>query len=61
MPKFITSGLRDQSVKGALAPMPGVVDKVHVKAGDKVEAGDPVVVIIAMKMEVRSPVVRKSY
>lgn len=41
--------------------MPGVVDKVHVKAGDKVQAGDPVVVIIAMKMEVRSSVITKSF
>ena len=36
----------------AVAPMPGVVDKVIVKAGDRVNAGDPVAVIIAMKMEV---------
>ena len=37
---------------GAVAPMPGVVDKVNVKPGDVVKAGDPVAVIIAMKMEV---------
>ena len=37
---------------GAVAPMPGVVDKVIVKPGDHVKAGDPVAVIIAMKMEV---------
>ena len=36
----------------AVAPMPGVVDKVIVKPGDHVKAGDPVAVIIAMKMEV---------
>ena len=32
--------------------MPGVVDKINVKVGDKVQQGDPVIVIIAMKMEV---------
>lgn len=34
-----------------VSPMPGVCDKVLVKVGDKVEAGMPVAVIIAMKME----------
>ena len=38
---------------GATAPMPGVVDKVVVKPGDNVKHGDALVVIIAMKMEVR--------
>ncbi|XP_069161726.1 methylcrotonoyl-CoA carboxylase subunit alpha, mitochondrial [Procambarus clarkii] len=36
---------------GAVAPMPGVVEKVFVTPGQTVEAGDPLVVIIAMKME----------
>lgn len=36
----------------AVSPMPGVVDKVFVKVGDTVTAGDPLLVIIAMKMEV---------
>lgn len=31
--------------------MPGVCDKILVKAGDHVEANTPVAVIIAMKME----------
>ena len=39
------------SLGGAIAPMPGVVEKVNVKAGDQVNAGDPLVVMIAMKME----------
>lgn len=32
--------------------MPGVVNKVFVNSGDKVTVGDPLMVIIAMKMEV---------
>ena len=35
-----------------MAPMPGVMEKVNVAVGDAVEAGQPLVTIIAMKMEV---------
>ena len=38
---------------GAVAPMPGTVEKVNVAVGDEVKAGDPLVVMIAMKMEVK--------
>lgn len=31
--------------------MPGVIDKMLVKVGDTVKVGDPLAVIIAMKME----------
>ncbi|WCT73894.1 acetyl/propionyl/methylcrotonyl-CoA carboxylase subunit alpha [Sphingomonas naphthae] len=34
-----------------LCPMPGLVTAIHVKAGDKVEAGQPLAVVEAMKME----------
>ena len=34
-----------------IAPMPGLLTRLHVKAGDKVEAGQPVAVMEAMKME----------
>ena len=34
-----------------VAPMPGLVVKVHVAAGDRVEAGQAAVVMEAMKME----------
>jgi propionyl-CoA carboxylase alpha chain len=34
-----------------LAPMPGLLTRLDVKAGDKVEAGQPIAVMEAMKME----------
>lgn len=33
------------------APMPGLIMSIHVSAGDLIEAGDPVFVLSAMKME----------
>jgi biotin carboxyl carrier protein len=40
------------------AQMPGVILKVYVKKGDTVQAGDPLCVLVAMKMEneIRSPI-----
>lgn len=40
------------------AQMPGVILKVYVKEGDEVKAGDPLCVLVAMKMEneIRSPI-----
>ena len=40
------------------AQMPGVILKVYVKQGDEVKAGDPLCVLVAMKMEneIRSPI-----
>jgi len=48
------------------AQMPGVILRVYVKPGDTVKAGDPLCVLVAMKMEneIRSPIdgtVRKVY
>ncbi|MBX3132884.1 MAG: acetyl-CoA carboxylase biotin carboxyl carrier protein subunit [Gemmatimonadaceae bacterium] len=34
-----------------VAPMPGLIVRLHVQVGDQVEAGQPVVVMEAMKME----------
>uniref|UniRef100_A0A0N4ZNH4 Methylcrotonoyl-CoA carboxylase subunit alpha, mitochondrial n=1 Tax=Parastrongyloides trichosuri TaxID=131310 RepID=A0A0N4ZNH4_PARTI len=36
---------------GAKAPMPGIIDKVLVKVGDKIKAGQSLIVMVAMKME----------
>jgi acetyl/propionyl-CoA carboxylase alpha subunit len=54
-----TRAIRDLSAASAgptgpapiLAPMPGLIVRVNVKTGDKVEAGQGVVVMEAMKME----------
>lgn len=35
-----------------LSPLPGLVATVHVSAGDAVSAGDPVVTLQSMKMEI---------
>lgn len=34
-----------------VAPMPGVILKTYVKTGDEVKRGDPLCVLVAMKME----------
>ncbi len=41
----------EQGPAPVLAPMPGLIVRVHVAVGEAVEAGQPVVVMEAMKME----------
>nr|KAF6382836.1 methylcrotonoyl-CoA carboxylase 1 [Pipistrellus kuhlii] len=51
VPKYLSSVSSEGMQAGAIAPMTGTIEKVFVKAGDKVKAGDPLMVMIAMKME----------
>ncbi|XP_007425319.1 methylcrotonoyl-CoA carboxylase subunit alpha, mitochondrial [Python bivittatus] len=57
VPKYLTSMTSGGDQSGAVAPMTGTVDKVFVKPGDKVQVGDALVVMTAMKMEhtIRAP------
>ncbi|XP_076344067.1 methylcrotonoyl-CoA carboxylase 1 [Tachypleus tridentatus] len=50
-PKYLKVGTVGAGTQDAVSPMPGVVEKVYVNDGDTVQQGDPLVVIIAMKME----------
>jgi len=51
VPKYKLSGSGVGSLGDAVAPMPGVIEKVLVEDGSTVAAGDPLIVMIAMKME----------
>ncbi|XP_007094624.2 methylcrotonoyl-CoA carboxylase subunit alpha, mitochondrial isoform X1 [Panthera tigris] len=51
VPKYLSSMRSDGTQEGAIAPMTGTIEKVFVKVGDKVKAGDSLMVMIAMKME----------
>ncbi len=51
-PRFPVAGL-DTVAGGLTAPMPGKVISTHVEAGDRVEAGQLLLVLEAMKMEHR--------
>ncbi|XP_037695700.1 methylcrotonoyl-CoA carboxylase subunit alpha, mitochondrial [Choloepus didactylus] len=51
VPKYLSLVSSDGNQGGAIAPMTGTIEKVFVKSGDKVKAGDSLMVMIAMKME----------
>ncbi len=38
-----------------MSPLPGLVANVHVKVGDAIAAGEPVVTLQSMKMEIPIP------
>ncbi|XP_004644618.1 methylcrotonoyl-CoA carboxylase subunit alpha, mitochondrial [Octodon degus] len=50
-PKYLSAARAEGAQGGTVAPMTGTIEKVLVKAGDKVKAGDSLMVMIAMKME----------
>ena len=41
-----------------MSPIPGIVDRILIKDGDIVKAGDSLLVITAMKMEVSLVVIK---
>lgn len=49
-PRFVLPG-SEETTGGLVAPMPGKVIALNVAAGDRVEAGDKLLVLEAMKME----------
>ncbi|KAM9797811.1 methylcrotonoyl-CoA carboxylase subunit alpha, mitochondrial [Syngnathus typhle] len=66
VPKYLAAASGSATQGGAVAPMTGTIEKVMVKAGDRVNVGDPLMVMIAMKMEhvIRAPksgVIRKVF
>lgn len=50
-PNFLSVTVGTGLAIGALSPMPGVIEKVLVQKGSKVQKGDPLIIMIAMKME----------
>ena len=54
MPNFVTEQRGEVKGHAATAPMPGTIEKVLVEVGQEVKAGEPLIVMIAMKMEVRN-------
>ena len=53
LPEYLQSTTGIGSLDDPVAPMPGVVERVLISEGATVEQGEPLVVMIAMKMEVR--------
>ncbi|XP_062621454.1 methylcrotonoyl-CoA carboxylase subunit alpha, mitochondrial-like [Saccostrea cucullata] len=57
LPSYLKSKDESGFSEDVLAPMPGVIEKVLVSPGTEVQKGDPLLVMIAMKMEyiIRAP------
>ncbi|XP_030072069.1 methylcrotonoyl-CoA carboxylase subunit alpha, mitochondrial [Microcaecilia unicolor] len=57
VPKYLSAVSSVGTQGAAVAPMTGTIEKVFVKEGDRVQVGDPLMIMIAMKMEhtIRSP------
>ncbi|RWS27843.1 hypothetical protein B4U80_00946 [Leptotrombidium deliense] len=54
IPAFATGAIGDDSSDAAskvVAPIPGVVEKVNVTEGQSVKSGEPLIILMAMKME----------
>lgn len=51
VPKYLSSVSSEGTQGGTIAPMTGTIEKVFVKAGDRVKTGDSLMVMITMKME----------
>ncbi|KAF3827349.1 hypothetical protein GH733_002835 [Mirounga leonina] len=51
VPKYLSSMSSDGTQEGTIAPMTGTIEKIFVKVGDRVKAGDSLMVMLAMKME----------
>lgn len=50
-PKAETAPAPEAGGKAVTAPLPGTINEIKVKVGDKVNAGDTVVILEAMKMQ----------
>lgn len=57
MEKMGMSAVASSKVNSIKAPMPGLIIDLRVKVGDEVKAGDPLLILEAMKMEniIKSP------
>nr|CAG4638303.1 EOG090X02EP [Cyclestheria hislopi] len=58
IPSFLSRlGSSHLNKDDAVAPMPGIIEKILVKNGQRVNLGDPLIIMIAMKMEyvIRAP------